>query len=342
MIIVMERSATEAQIQSVIDKLVQLNFSVHRSTGVVHTVLGGVGPAETVDPEEFRVMNGVMECHRIMSPYKLASRGFRPEGTVVKFSSARAGAVEIGARQVVIMAGPGSVESEDQILRSAELAARGGARFLRAGAFRPHSSPYGFQGLGEPGLRLLRRAADLFGLFVVSEVLDHTQIPMLEEYADLIQVGSRNMQNVNLLTALGAASRPVLLKRAVSATVEDLLLAAECILSGGNYNVILCERGIKTFETYTRSTMDIAAIPIAHKLSHLPIIADPSHGTGRRDKVAPLARAAVAAGADGLLIEMHPDPERAQSDGAQSISPSQFTELMDQLKLIAPAVGRTI
>jgi 3-deoxy-7-phosphoheptulonate synthase len=336
MIVVMEQGATETQIEHVIDRLVALNFSVHRSTGVLHTVLGGVGPTE-VDPEEFLVLDGVKECHRVMSPYKLAARAFRPDGTIVRF-----GDVAIGGERVAIMAGPCSVESEAQIQTVASQVARAGAQFLRAGAFKPRTSPYSFQGLGEDGLKMIRRAADANGLLVVSEVMDHTQIAMMENYVDLFQVGARNMQNYNLLRELAKSPRPVLLKRGISATIEELLLSAEYVLSGGNYNVILCERGIRTFETYTRNTMDIAAIPVVKKLSHLPIVADPSHGTGRRDKVLPMARAAVAAGADGLLVEVHPDPDHALSDGAQSLFPEQFEELMAQLRIIAPAVGRQV
>ena len=240
------------------------------------------------------------------------------------------------------MAGPCSVESRDQIERIAECVAEAGARVIRGGAFKPRSSPYSFQGLGEEGLRLLRRAADRSGLKVISEVMDHTQITLVEAYADILQVGARNMQNFNLLKELGRSRKPVLLKRGIAATIEELLLSAEYVMAGGNYDLILCERGIRTFETYTRNTMDISAIPVVKKLSHLPIVADPSHGTGRRDKVLPMARAAVAAGADGLLIEVHHDPDRATSDGAQSLYPEQFKQLMEQLKIIAPAVGRTI
>ncbi|PWU06256.1 MAG: 3-deoxy-7-phosphoheptulonate synthase, partial [Terriglobia bacterium] len=242
----------------------------------------------------------------------------------------------------VVMAGPCSVESQEQINRSAELVVRAGATVIRGGAFKPRSSPYSFQGLGEEGLRLMREAADRNGLLVVSEVMDHTQIPLLAAYSDILQVGARNMQNFNLLRELGRQRKPVLLKRGISATIEELLLSSEYILSGGNYDVILCERGIRTFETYTRNTMDISAIPVVKKLSHLPIVADPSHGTGRRDKVAPMARAAIAAGADGLLVEVHPDPDHALSDGAQSLRPEQFEELMAQLRIIAPAVGRSL
>ena len=337
MLVVMQQGATEEQITHVIDRLVDLGFNVHRSTGVIHTVLGGVGGTYDFDLAVFEVMEGVKEAHRIVSPYKLASRVFRPEGTVV-----RIGHVAIGGPQVVIMAGPCSVENRDQIERSAEIVARGGAKVIRGGAYKPRSSPYAFQGLGEDGLRMLRAAADRNGLLVVSEVMDQTQIPLVAEYADILQVGARNMQNFNLLKEIGRQARPVLLKRGISATIEELLLSAEYILAGGNYNVILCERGIRTFETYTRNTMDISAIPVVKKLSHLPIVGDPSHGTGRRDQIAPMARAALAAGCDGLLIEVHPDPERALSDGAQSMYPDQFEELMGQLRAIAPAVGRTI
>ena len=337
MLVVMQQGATEQQIQAVIDRMVDMGFDVHRSTGVIHTVLGGVGGKEEFDIAIFEVMDGVKEAHRIASPYKLASRIFKPGGTVVK-----TGGVEIGGERVVVMAGPCSVESRDQIEQSAELVARAGARVIRGGAFKPRSSPYSFQGMGEEGLRLLRAAADRHGLLVVSEVMEIAQIPLVSAYSDILQVGARNMQNFNLLRELGNQRKPVLLKRGIAATIEELLLSAEYILSGGNYDVILCERGIRTFETYTRNTMDISAIPVVKKLSHLPMIADPSHGTGRRDKVAPMARAAVAAGADGLIIEVHPDPDRALSDGAQSLHPAQFEELMGQLKLIAAAVGRSV
>jgi len=338
MVVVMQAGATEQQIQAVIDRMVERGFAVHRSTGTIHTVLGGVGgKAEEIEPAIFEVMDGVKEAHRIASPYKLASRSFRPGGTVVQI-----GDVAIGGERVVIMAGPCSVESREQIHRAAGLVARAGAKVIRGGAFKPRSSPYSFQGMGEEGLRLMREAAESNGLLVVSEVMDHTQIPLLAAYADILQVGARNMQNFNLLRELGRQRKPVLLKRGISATIEELLLSAEYILSGGNYDVILCERGIRTFETYTRNTMDISAIPVVKKLSHLPIIGDPSHGTGRRDKVAPMARAAVAAGADGLIVEVHPDPDHALSDGAQSLRPDQFEELMGQLRMIAAAVGRML
>jgi 3-deoxy-7-phosphoheptulonate synthase len=333
----MQQGATEDQIDAVISLMVEMGFDVHRSTGVVHTVLGGVGGKDQFDLEVFEVMEGVKEAHRIVSPYKLASRSFRPQGTIV-----RAGNVEIGGDRIVVMAGPCSVESRDQIERSADIVAGAGATVIRGGAFKPRSSPYSFQGMGEEGLRLLREAADRRGLLVVSEVMDSIQIPLVAQYADILQVGARNMQNFNLLRDLGRQRKPVLLKRGIAATVEELLLSAEYILSGGNYDVILCERGIRTFETYTRNTMDISAIPVVKKLSHLPIVADPSHATGRRDKVEAMSRAAVAAGADGLLVEVHPDPDRALSDGAQSLRPEQFTEMMSQLRRIAEAVGRSL
>jgi 3-deoxy-7-phosphoheptulonate synthase len=337
MLVVMQEGATEAHIQKVIDRLVSMGFIVHCSSGVMHTVLGGVGPVNDFDPMEFEVMEGVKECHRIVSPYKLASRHFKPGGTVVKI-----GDVEIGGNQVVVMAGPCSVENRDQIEQAAEAVAGAGAKVIRGGAFKPRTSPYSFQGLGEDGLRMLREAADRHKLLVVSEVMEQAQISLLAKYADILQVGARNMQNYNLLRQLGEIRKPILLKRGISATIEELLLSAEYIMSGGNYDVMLCERGIRTFETSTRNTMDISAIPVVKSLSHLPIIADPSHGTGRRDKVLPMARAAVAAGADGLLIEVHHDPDHALSDGAQSLHPAQFTELMSQLRTIAKAVDRFI
>jgi 3-deoxy-7-phosphoheptulonate synthase len=337
MLVVMQQGATEKQIEAVIARLVELEFNVHRSTGVVHTLLGGVGGLEQFDLAPFEVMEGVKEAHRIVSPYKLASRGFRPEGTVVKI-----GDVAIGGERVVAMGGPCSVESAEQIERCAQIVADAGAKVIRGGAFKPRSSPYAFQGMGEEGLDLLRAAADRHGLLVVSEVMEIAQIPLLTQYADILQVGARNMQNFNLLRELGKLRKPVLLKRGIAATIEELLLSAEYILAGGNYDVILCERGIRTFETATRNTMDISAIPVVKQLSHLPIVADPSHGTGRRDKVIPMARAAVAAGADGLIVEVHPDPDRALSDGAQSLRPEQFVQMMEQLRAIAAAVGRSI
>jgi 3-deoxy-7-phosphoheptulonate synthase len=332
----MEEGATVAQTEAVIARLVEMGFTVHRSTGVRHTVLGGVGPLDDFDPAELEVFEGVKECHRIVSAYKLASRNFKPAGTIVKLRG-----VEIGGPKVVSMAGPCSIETEEQIEASAAIVARAGAQVIRGGAFKPRSSPYSFQGLGETGLKLIRAAADRHGLLVVSEVMDSVQIPLLVEYSDILQVGARNMQNFNLLRELGKARKPVLLKRGIAATIEELLLSAEYIMSGGNYEVILCERGIRTFETSTRNTMDISAIPVLKRLTHLPVIADPSHGTGKRDYVLPMARASVAAGADGLLVEVHPDPDHAASDGAQTLRPEQFSEMMQQTRAIAAAIGRS-
>ena len=336
MVIVMQEGATDAQIQNVIDHLIAHGFDVHRSTGASHTVLGAVGVHRDFDHRDFELLDGVREVMRITQPYKLASREFRPEGTIIDLGRG----VKIGGEEVVVAAGPCSVESREQIHIIAEAVAKAGAKILRAGAFKPRTSPYAFQGLGETGLEMMREAAAKFGLFTVSEVMDPSQVEMMGNYVDIYQVGARNMQNYHLLRALGEVRKPVLLKRGLSATMEELLLSAEYILSGGNYQVILCERGIRTFETYTRNTLDIAAIPVIKKLSHLPMWADPSHGTGRRDKVPPMARAAVAAGADGLLIEVHNDPEHALSDGAQSLETSAFTQLMAELRIIAPAIGR--
>jgi 3-deoxy-7-phosphoheptulonate synthase len=338
MVVVMHQGATDEQIQKVIDRLTSLGFDVHRSTGAATTVLGAVGVRPDYDIREFELLDGVREVVRITQPYKLASRAFRAEGTIVKLGNG----VSIGGPEVIVAAGPCSVESPEQIDAVAASVARSGAKILRGGAYKPRSSPYSFQGMGEKALKLLRDAADKHGLLVVSEVMDASQLSVMLPMVDVLQVGARNMQNYYLLRALGEVTKPVLLKRGMSATIEELLLSAEYIMAGGNHNVILCERGIRTFETYTRNTLDIAAIPIIKKLSHLPIVADPSHGTGLRDKVAPMARAAVAAGADGLLIEVHNDPEHALSDGAQSLYPDQFTQLMAELRIIAPAVGRRV
>jgi len=338
MVVVMQEGATEDQIQQVINKLMEMGFDIHRSTGARHTVLGAVGAKVDFDVRDIELQDGVEEVLRISAPYKLASRHFRPEGSLLQLGKG----VMVGGQQVVVMAGPCSVENEAQIETIADYVAKLGVRVLRGGAFKPRSSPYSFQGLGREGLELMRRAADKRDMLVVSEVMDQTQIPLILEYVDVLQVGARNMQNYNLLKELGKITKPVLLKRGISATIEELLLSAEYIMAGGNYDVILCERGIRTFESATRNTLDISAIPVIKKLSHLPIIVDPSHGTGRRDKVAPMARASVAAGADGLLIEVHHDPEHALSDGAQALYPDQLAQLIKELQIIAPAVGRTV
>lgn len=337
MVVVMEERASEEQVQHVIAQLVEKGFDIHRSTGQLRSVLGAVGGNRSFDTRLIEVMDGVHEVLRITEPYKLASRTFKPERSAVSFDEFR-----VGGDEVIVMAGPCSVETEEQIAAAAAAVKKAGAKILRGGAFKPRSSPYSFQGLGEDGLRMMRAAADAEGLKVVSEVMDVSQIELVADYADILQVGARNMQNYTLLRELGKARTPVLLKRGIAATIEEWLLSAEYVLAGGNTDVILCERGIRTFESYTRNTLDISAIPVIQKLSHLPIIADPSHGTGLRDKVAPMARAAIAAGADGLIIEVHPDPDHALSDGAQSIFPLQFDRLMAELRIIAPAIGRSI
>jgi 3-deoxy-7-phosphoheptulonate synthase len=337
MVVVMEERATENQIQDVIAHLVEQGFDVHRSTGALRTVIGAVGGNRQADPRLIEVLDGVHEVLRITEPYKLASRTFKPDNTVITIGDTR-----IGGDEVIVIAGPCSAESEEQVETTTAAVKRAGAKILRGGAFKPRSSPYSFQGLGEGGLKMLRSAADRHGLKLVSEVMDLSQIELVERYVDILQVGARNMQNFTLLRELGKARKPVLLKRGISATIEEWLLSAEYVLAGGNMEVMLCERGIRTFESYTRNTLDISAIPVVQKLSHLPVLVDPSHATGRRDKVAPVARAAVAAGADGLLIEVHCDPDHAMSDGAQSLFPAQFDRLMAELRIIAPAIGRSI
>jgi 3-deoxy-7-phosphoheptulonate synthase len=338
MIVAMEGQATEENIQQVIERMVELGFNVHRTTGAAQTILAGVGTPEHFEVAEFKVLPGVYDAYRISSPYKLAGRSFRPEGTTVRFPNG----VVVGGKEVVVMAGPCSVESREQILTSAKLVAAAGAQFLRGGAFKPRSSPYSFQGMGLDGLKLLREVADETGLLVITEVMEISQIELMLPFIDCFQVGARNMQNFNLLRELGHVRTPVLMKRGISATIEEVLLSAEYILSGGNYNLMLCERGVRTFETYTRNTMDISAIPVLKKLTHLPVLGDPSHGVGIRDLVPAMALASVAAGADGLLMEMHPNPDKAMSDGAQSLYPEQLQKLMAQLRMLAPVVSRTI
>jgi len=334
----MQEKATEEQIDAVIDQMVEAGVNVHRTTGAVQTILAGVGPTAGVDLRKFELLSGVLYVHRITSPYKLAGRAFRPEGTVVEFPSG----AKIGAEQVAIIAGPCAIESREQIFETAAAVKAAGGGFLRGGAFKPRSSPYAFQGLGIPGLQMMHEAAQEYGLMTVSEVMEIAQIESMLPYVDCFQVGARNMQNFNLLRELGQVRKPVLLKRGIAATIEELLLSSEYIMSGGNYDVILCERGIRTYETATRNTMDIAAIPVVKKLSHLPIVGDPSHGTGRRDMVPAMARAAVAAGADALLVEIHPNADKAASDAAQTLYLEQFAKLVGELKLIATAVGRSL
>jgi 3-deoxy-7-phosphoheptulonate synthase len=336
MVVVMKERATEAQVDSVIARLIEMGMDVHRSSGATRTVLGVVG-AHKVDPDLIGILDGVHEVLRISEPYKRASRTFKPEDTVVTIDDVR-----IGGDEVIIMAGPCSAETDEQVMASAAAVKRAGAKILRGGAFKPRSSPYSFQGHGEKGLEMLRRAGDAHNLKVITEVMDASQIELIGQFADIYQVGARNMQNFTLLRELGHVRKPVLIKRGLAATIEEWLMSAEYVLAGGNNDVILCERGIRTFETATRNTFDISAIPVIKKLSHLPIVADPSHGAGRRDMVPQLARAAVAAGADGLIIEVHNDPDHAWSDGAQTLFPAQFDRLMAELRIIAPAIGRSI
>ena len=337
MVVVMAEGASEEQIQNVVAHLVEQGFDVHRSTGAQRTVLGAVGQGRHRDPRLLEVLDGVAEVVRISEPYKLASRTFKRDNTVFDV-----GDVRIGGDEVIVMAGPCSAETDEQVNASAAAVKRAGGKFLRGGAFKPRSSPYSFQGHGEDGLRMLRAGADQHGLKLISEVMDASQIQLMDKYVDVYQLGARNMQNYTLLREMGKVRKPILLKRGISATLEEWLLSAEYLLAGGNTQVILCERGIRTFETYTRNTMDISAIPVLKKLTHLPVFADPSHGIGKRDQVAAMARASIAAGADGLLIEVHCDPDKAWSDGAQSLFPGQFDRLMAELRIIAPAIGRSI
>jgi 3-deoxy-7-phosphoheptulonate synthase len=340
MMIVMSPQATQEQIEYAIRRVTDEGFTPHRSDGKENTVIGCVGDVniDAVDPRQFELIPGVAQVVRISAPYKLSSRTFKREDTIIDAGRG----VKIGGNEVVLMAGPCTIESRDQVDAIAPLVKRAGAKVMRGGAFKPRTSPYSFQGMGEEGLRMLHDAAHGHGLLVVSEVMDRNQIPMMIEYVDILQVGARNMQNFDLLKELGKIRKPVLLKRGLSATIEELLLAAEYILAGGNTQVMLCERGIRTFERATRNTLDISAIPVIKSLSHLPVIVDPSHAIGIRDKVPPAARAAVAAGADGLLIEVHNQPERAVCDGAQSLLPEQMIALSVQLGAIARVIGRDL
>jgi 3-deoxy-7-phosphoheptulonate synthase len=337
MIVVMKKGATGAQIANVTARIEQLGCRVHLSEGEERTIIGVIGNGRPLDREPIERLDGVERTVPILRPFKLASREFHPHDTVVKVNG-----VLIGGRRVVVMAGPCAVESCEQLLETARVVKEAGGRVLRGGAFKPRTSPYSFQGLGEEGLRLLAQARDEIGLPVVTEVIDPQMVPLVTTYADILQVGARNMQNYALLHAVGEAQRPVLLKRGMMSTIEELLMAAEYVLSHGNERVILCERGIRTFEHYTRNTLDISAVPLLKQLCHLPVIVDPSHGTGKWELVEPVSRAAVAAGADGLIIEVHPHPEAALSDGVQSLKPARFVALMESLRPVAEAVGRTL
>jgi len=337
MIVVMKQGATRAQIVNVTARIEQLGCRVQISEGEERTIIGVIGNGRPLDREQIERMDGVERTVPILRPFKLASRDFHPQDTLVPVNG-----VTIGGRQLIVMAGPCAVESRDQLLEAARAVKEAGAHVLRGGVFKPRTSPYSFQGLGEEGLRLLAKARDEIGLPVITEVMDPQQVPLVTTYADILQIGARNMQNYALLHAVGQAQRPVLLKRGMMSTIEELLMAAEYILSHGNNRIILCERGIRTFEKYTRNTLDISAVPLLKQLSHLPVVVDPSHATGKRELVEPVSQAAVAAGADGLLIEVHPHPEEALSDGAQSLEPDRFARLMRRLQPIAAAVGRTL
>ncbi|MFA6548849.1 MAG: 3-deoxy-7-phosphoheptulonate synthase [Candidatus Margulisiibacteriota bacterium] len=339
MIIIMRPEATEAQINHVTEKLKTHGFGVHLSKGVERTVIGAIGDKSAIELETIQMLPGVSEIVPIRKPYKLVSREFKSQDTVVKVGPG----LSIGAGQkIAVIAGPCSVEGKAEILEVAEAVKKAGASALRGGAFKPRTSPYSFQGLGKEGLEYLREAKKRTGLPIVTELLDTRDVKLVADYADIIQIGARNMQNFILLREVGKIGKPVLLKRGGGATIEELLMSAEYILSEGNRDVILCERGIRTIETYTRNTLDLSAVPVIKKLSHLPVVVDPSHGTGKWDLVAPMARAAVAAGADGLLIEVHPHPDEAMSDGPQSLKIDTFIELMESLQPIARAVGRTL
>ncbi len=335
MVIILDNKATEEQVENVVKHLEGYGFQVHKSAGVQRTVLGAIGVKPDFDIRKIKILEGVADVYRVTAPFKLASRSFKEDNTVINIKG-----YEIGNNHITMMVGPCSVENEEQIFKLAKVVAESGAKILRGGAFKPRSSPYSFQGLGEEGLKLLRAAADEYGLLVITEVMQIKQIDLIYKYTDIFQVGARNMQNFPLLKELGKTDKPVMLKRGLSALIEEWLMSAEYILSEGNKDVILCERGIRTFEKYTRNTFDLSAIPVVHKKSHLPVIADPSHATGLRDQVAPMARAAVAAGADGLMIEIHHDPENALSDGPQAMLPGEYMKLVDELKVIANAIGR--
>lgn len=336
MLIVMKPGVLEEEIKNIVSFIKTKGFDVHISKGEINTVIGAVG-GKVIDKRDIELLEGVQEVIKITSNYKLASRAFQQEDTVIKVGNTQVGGVELA-----VIAGPCAVESLDQLESIACELNKCGVRFLRGGAFKPRTSPYSFQGLGEEGLKYLRQVADKYSMYVVSEIMEISQIPMLLDYVDIFQVGARNMQNFNLLRELGYINKPVLLKRGLSATIDELLMSAEYIMAGGNRDVILCERGIRTFETATRNTLDISAIPVIKKLSHLPVIVDPSHGTGLRDKVAPMSRAAIAAGADGVTMEVHNNPDIALCDGAQSLYPEQFEKLFDELKRIAPILGRSL
>lgn len=338
MIVVMKHTSTLEQIQHVCDQVKDLGLTPQVTRGVERTIVAVIGEEGVISRETLEAFPGVESVMPIQKPFKLASRIFHPENTQFEMPNG----VKVGGKKIVVMAGPCSVENKEMLFTVAEAVKRAGATFLRGGAFKPRTSPYAFQGLGEEGLKYMREAADRFGLMVVTEVMDPRNVELVARYSDMLQIGARNMQNFDLLRECGACPKPVLLKRGLSATIQELILSAEYILAKGNFKVMLCERGIRTFETATRNTVDINAVPVIKEETHLPILVDPSHGTGKRSYVAPVARAAIAAGCDGIMVEVHPDPEKAKSDGPQSLLPSQFESLMNEMRLVAHAVGREI
>jgi 3-deoxy-7-phosphoheptulonate synthase len=339
MLIVMRAQATEEQIRAVCEKVESLGYRAHPMPGAQRTAIGITGNKGEVESGTLEEMPGVQELIRVSKPYKLVSRDVKPDNSVIRFPGSP---VTIGGVDLVIMAGPCGIESRDQAFKIADRVARAGAQFFRGGAYKPRTSPYSFQGLGEEGLKIMADLRDRFGLLIVTEAVDYESLDLVEKYADMIQIGARNMQNFSLLKRAGRAQKPVLLKRGIAATLEEFLMAAEYIMSEGNYNVVLCERGVRTFADHTRNTLDLSVVPAVQRLSHLPIVVDPSHGTGKRNKVTPLSRAAVAVGADVLIIEVHNDPDRALSDGMQSLYPEQFDALMAQVRQIAAVLGRNV
>jgi 3-deoxy-7-phosphoheptulonate synthase len=338
MLVIMRHDATEEEIRGVVAVIEEMGYQARPMPGRQRTTVGVVGNDGRVNADRLAALDGVFECLHVTPPYKQASREWKQEGTIVRLP----GGLSIGGDEVVAMAGPCSVESEKQILASAHAVREAGATILRGGAYKPRSSPYSFQGLGLPGLKLLVKAREETGLLIITEAMDPEGADLVAEHADIIQIGARNMQNYSLLKRVGKLKKPVLLKRGLSATIQELLLSAEYILAEGNPDVILCERGIRSFDSQTRNLFDLSAIPVVKKLSHLPIVADPSHGTGLREFVPPMARAAVAAGADGLLVEVHPQPDRAVSDGAQTLTPEQFDRMMREVRAIAEVIGRRV
>src|SRR5580692_10672606 len=341
MLVVMQSQATEEQVRAVCGKIEALGYRAHPMPGAQRTAIGITGNKGEVDSGSLEEMSGVQEVIRVSKPYKLVSRDTKPDTTVIKFA-ASGGSVTIGGPDLAIIAGPCGIETRDQAFTIAERVARAGAQFFRGGAYKPRTSPYSFQGMGEEGLKIMAEIREHFGLLIVTEAVDYESLDLVDQYADMIQIGARNMQNFSLLKRAGRAHKPVLLKRGISATLEEFLMAAEYIMSEGNYNIVLCERGVRTFADHTRNTLDLSIVPAVQRLSHLPIIVDPSHGTGKRNKVTPLSRAAVAVGADGLIVEVHHDPDRALSDGMQSLYPDQFDALMTQVRQIAAVLGRNV